>query len=232
VNRTILRSPAAILVGWLVVVGGCLVTMTAIALLNPEAFKPAMHHSVGWWLVHLSVGLTYSVVGGFVTGVVAQRREIAHAIRLVLFGLLAAKCMPSGRTTTMSVPTWYWIAGYVLTFSFTIVGGWLRMRQRILLDRGSTAMIRATERVQFVIGLFGASATFVLALFVAGALGIAGLTPILDRLFGAQHPGTGILPCFLAFLLSAFAARYVFQQVVGMRASFRSDGVGNDGVER
>jgi hypothetical protein len=58
-----------------------------------------------------------------------------------------------------------------------------------------------------------------------------GLTPILDRLFGERHPGTGILPCFLAFLLSCFVARYVFRKIVGVPASPLGDGMVNDGKE-
>jgi hypothetical protein len=39
VNRKILRSIAAILLGWLVTVGGYVVTMVVIAFFNPEAFR-------------------------------------------------------------------------------------------------------------------------------------------------------------------------------------------------
>lgn len=120
VGRIVLRSIAAILLGWLVAFGGVVVTIVVIGLFDPETFKPAEHHSIGYWLISLFVGLIYSVVGGFVTGVIARRREVAHAIGLVVFGLLISQCWPSGDTSTTFVPNWYWIGGYVLAWIPTL----------------------------------------------------------------------------------------------------------------
>jgi hypothetical protein len=231
VCRIVLRSVAAVLAGWLVTLGGYIVTIVVIALLYPGAFQPAAHHSAGYWLVSLFVDLIWSVVGGFAAGVIARRREVAHAIGLVLFGLLASKCILSSYADTVSVPNWYWIAGYAQGTLFTILGGWLRMKHRILLDRGSEAAIKATHNARLAIALLAAPFAFVLALYVTAVLGTVGLTPILDRLFGERHPGTGILPCFLAFLLSCFAARYVFRKIVGVPASPLGEGMVNDGEE-
>jgi hypothetical protein len=231
VCRAVFRSIAAVLVGWLIIPGGYVVTMVVIALFNREAFKPAMHYPVAWWSVSISMGLIYSVVGGFVTGAIAGRREITHAIGLVLLGMLVSLRWPGGHTNTISAPPWYSIAEYLLMPSCMVLGGWLRMKQRTLLERGSAMMIRVTERVQFLIAVLAAFATFVLVLCGTGSLGIVGLTPILDRAFGEQHPGNGILPCFLAFLLSGFLSRCVFKRIVAARVSPPSDGVVDDRME-
>ncbi len=232
-NRTILRSIAAILVGWLVVVGGCVVTLTAIALFNPEAFKPAVHHSVGYWLVTLSVGAIYSVVGGFITGIIARRREIAHAIGLVVFGLLISKCLPRGHADTMSVPNWYWIAGYVLGALSTIWGGWLRMKQRILLDRGSEAVIKATDNLRFGMAAIISFVAFLLVLSLGTAAGGAGLWWVEHLLSGEDtHTPPSLLPIFIvSLILASILARRVFKRIIGVRASPLSDGVADDRVE-
>lgn len=224
-----MRSVAAILLGWLVTLGGYVVTMVVIALFNPEAFKPAVHYSTGYWLVTLSVGLFYSVVGGFVTGVIARRREIAHAIGLVVFGLLISKCLPSGHTNTMSVPNWYWIAGYVLGAPSTVLGGWLRAKQHLLVSRIPGRVVRTIDDLRlstaltvdffrFPIAVVVSVGTFVISFYVGILSAGAGLLAIQRFLGGEPRGDVGIIPVSLVFLASFLLAfllsRYFYRKIM------------------
>lgn len=228
-NRTVLRSLAAILLGWLVTLGGYVVTMVVIALFNPEAFKPAVHYSTGYWLVTLSVGLFSSAVGGFVTGIIARRREIAHAIGLVLFGVLASMCLPSSHTNTMSVPNWYWIAGYVLMPSSTILGGWLRAKQHILVTRMPGRMVRTVDDLRLSVALtvdffrFPIAAvvsvvTFVIS-FYAGILS-GGAALLAMRKFSGEEPGDDVAAVLISLifgaslLLAFLLSRYFYRKIM------------------
>jgi len=238
VNRTVLRSIAAILSGWLVTVGGYVVTMVVIALLDPEAFKPALHYSTGYWLVTLSVGLICSVVGGFVTGVIARRREIAHAIGLVLFGLLASKCWPSSHTNTMSVPNWYWVAGYVLMPLSTILGGWLRAKQHLLVRRIPGRVVRTIDDLRlstvltvdffrFPIAVVVSVGAFVISFYVGILSAGAGLLAI-QRLLGGEPRGdVGVILVSLVFLAS-FLLAFVLSRCVYRRIMLRETSLMDD----
>ena len=234
-NRTILRSVAAILVGWLVVLGGFIVTMVVIALFNPETFKSAVHHSIGYWLVNLFVGLIYSVVGGFVTGVVARRREVAHAIGLVVFELIISKCWPSSHTSTMSVPTWYWIAAYVLGVPATVLGGWLRAKQGVVLAKIPPSVTRTMDEARLSIAItvdhsrpliatLAAFATFVAVLFGGMILGALGVITVLDRLFGENYHPPVMVPVFLvSIILASISSRRVFRRIMPRDTSLMND---------
>jgi hypothetical protein len=209
-NRNLLRSVAAILSGWLVTVVGYIVTMVIIALFNPETFKTSAHYSLGYWLVTLFVGLIYSIVGGFITGIVARRREVAHAIGLVVFGLLISECWPRGDQNTTSVPDWYSIVAYVLGPLFTVLGGWLRAKQDILVSRVPGCIVTTVDDLRLSAALtvdafrFPIAVVVSVALFVIGLYGglLAGGAALLAmRRFCGEEPEGDVAAALISLLL-------------------------------
>ena len=180
-SRGILRSTVGIASGWIVAAGGYILTVTVFALFNPETFTPGVRLPAGWLLVTLAVSAIWSVVAGFVTGVIARRREIEHAIGLALFTLIVSVYFVSRNRNLGQVPTWYITAGEVLTSLAILVGGWLRRNQRILLGKVPEGIVRTgddarlsiaivVDRQRFLIAAVVTSITF-LASFWALVLG-------------------------------------------------------------
>jgi len=181
VSRGILRGTVAIASGWIVATGGYILTTIVFALFNQETFTPGVPLPAGWLLVTLAVSAIWSVVAGFVTGVIARRREIEHAVGLVLFTLIVSVYFVSRNRNLGQVPTWYMIAGEVLTSLALLVGGGLRRNQRILLGKVPEGVVGTVDdaRLSIAIGvdcrrfLIAAVVTFVtfLASFWALVLG-------------------------------------------------------------
>ena len=180
-NRGILRSTVAIASGWIVVTGGYILTVIVFALFNQEGFTPGVPLSTGWLLFTLAASAIWSIVAGFVTGVIARRREIEHAIGLVLFTLIVSVYFVSRNRNLGQVPTWYMIAGEVVTALAILVGGGLRRDQRILLgempegvagtvDDARLSIAIIVDRWRFLIAAVVTSITF-LASFWALVLG-------------------------------------------------------------
>ena len=226
-NKRVLRSVLAIPLGWIVSLVGCIVTMIVISIFNREALKPGVQPSVELLLVTLLVSFVFNIVGGYVTGVIAQRSEIRHAIVLVLFMLLLSVTI--WRTT--QTPHWYTAVARVSVIPAILLGGWLRMKQRILLDRGSEAVIKATDNVRFVMVAIISFVTFLLVLFLGTELGGAGLWWTVRLLSGEDpYPPPTLLPVFVvSLILASVLARRLFRRIIGGRASLMSDGAAKDG---
>lgn len=131
----ILRSAAAVASGWVVAVGGYILTVVVFSLFNPDTFTPGVPLPTGWLLVTLAGSATWSIAAGFVAGVIACRGEIAHAVGLGLFLLTISVCFVSWNRNLAQVPTWYVVAGEALTTLAILTGGWLRRRQRVSVAR-------------------------------------------------------------------------------------------------
>jgi len=153
VSRGILESTIAIASGWIVVAGGYILTVTVFALFNQEGFTPGVPLSTGWLLVTLVISAVWSVVAGFVTGVIARRREIEHAIGLVLFMLTVSVYFVSTNRNLGQVPTWYMIAGEVLTSLAILVGARLRRDQRTLLGQMPGGVVGAVDDIRLSIAI-------------------------------------------------------------------------------
>ncbi len=151
VSRGILRSTVAVVSGWIVVFGGYILTIIVLALFNEETFTPGVRLPVGWLLVTLAVSALWSVVAGFVTGVVARRREIEHVIGLVLLTLIVSVYFVSTNRNLGQVPTWYITAGEALMSLALLAGGWLRKNQRILLGKASEGIVATADKPRLVI---------------------------------------------------------------------------------
>jgi hypothetical protein len=235
IRRRVLRSIAAILSGWLVAVGGYLATMLVIALFNRETFRPGTELSVGWWLLTLFVGLVWSVTAGFVTGVIAQRREVVHAVGLVLFALFVRACWPKGRGSTMSVPDWYWITAYLLGGPSPVLGGWLRARQDALVNRipasvtgpfrdAHRSITRSIAHFRFPIAIVLSILTFLVGMR-AGVFALGAGLIVMQRYFGGVPcPDIFALPVVLIvmFLLPFLLSCFVYRKIVAKGASMMS----------
>jgi hypothetical protein len=181
VNKKMLRSTVAIALGSIITAGGYILTIIAFALFNQETFTPGVPLPSGWLLVTLVVSAIWSTVAAFVTGVIARRREIEHAIGLALLSLMISAYFVSRNRNLGQVPTWYVVSGEVLTCFSLLVGGWLRKSQRILLGKVFEGVVGRVDdaRLSIAIGvdrwrfLIAAVVTFItfLAFFWALVLG-------------------------------------------------------------
>lgn len=223
-NRRVLRSVAAVPLGWVAGAGAYLVVMIVIALFNRETFQPGVQFSTAWLLVTLFVASVCWTAGGFVTGVIAQRREIAHAVGLVFFALLVSVCLPSGHENATPMPNWYLIGGYVLVVPSPLLGGWLRMKQRILLSKGSERMISAMDHSRFAVALLVSFIAFVLVMFWGTVLGAMGLLTILQSFLGKDYHTPVMLPVFIVcFILASILSRRVFRRIMPRDTSLMND---------
>jgi hypothetical protein len=233
VNRPIVRSIVAVAAGWGAATGTCAVGLVLIGILHRGLLGPDALFSTSWLLVILAVGGVCSILGGFVTGAVAQRREIAHALGLALFTLLLSVGLANARKGVIFATNWSVTAGYISTALATLLGGWLRMRQRILLDRGSETMVRATDRLRFPTAVVAAVVTFTSILY-GGMLAGAGLMLVLGKLFSRSHVATDLFPMCMSVVfsiaLAGYSARYVFMKIVGKRASAMHDRAATEGT--
>lgn len=150
-SREILRSTVAVASGWIVAVGGYILTILVFALFNPETFTPGVPLPTGWLLVTLAISAIWSVAAGFVTGVIARQKEIAHVIALALVALIVSGGFVSRNRNLGQVPIWYVIAGEVLTSLAILAGGWLRRSQRLLLGTVPEGAVPAAGDMRFTI---------------------------------------------------------------------------------
>jgi hypothetical protein len=214
-NKKLLRSLSAIPLGWIVSFVGCMITMIVIAIFYPQTFKPGVQLPVGWLLIILSISSIYGIIGGFVTALIAQRSEIKHAIGLVLVTLLISLCLICTDKNAAQVPDWYRIAGPILVVLSILLGGWLRMKQRILLDKTSESMVRRGKNFRLLIGICVSFITFVIVVFLGTALGGIVLLKILQRFLGEDYHGIVFLPMFIvSVFLSFLLSRYIFRRVI------------------
>jgi len=214
-NKKLIRSIISIPSGWFVAFFGFIITMIAIAIFNVETFQPDVQLSVGWLLIILLISSIYGIIGGFVTAFIAQRNEIIHTIGLAIFSLLISLYFTcTSKSTVSSVPIWYQILGLILLVTSFILGGWLRMKQRILLFKRSESMIRTTKNLRFLIAICTSLIIFIIVVFFGTALGGIGLIKLHQILFDEDHLVIGLFPVlivsvFLAFILS----RYIFRRI-------------------
>jgi uncharacterized membrane protein YsdA (DUF1294 family) len=214
-NKKFLRSLSAIPLGWIVSFVGCMITMIVIAIFYPETFKPGVQLPVGWLLIILSISSIYGIIGGFVTAVIAQRSEIKHAIGLILVTLLISICLMCTDKNAAQVPNWYRIAGLILVVLSILLGGWLRMKQRVLLDKTSEGMIRTVKKLRLLIGICVSFITFVIVVFLGTTLGGIGFLKILQKFFGEDYHGIVFLPMFIvSVFLSFLLSRYIFRRII------------------
>lgn len=236
-GRTMLRSLIAVLCGWAAMFGGSVVTMTVIAFFHAEDFAPGAPFSAGWWLVNLLVLFLWAVVGGFVTGVVARRYEIRHAIGLIAIavaGYVLLAALNRNKSTAPQVPSGYIIAGYILLVPSILLGGWLRMRQAVVLQKMPAGVnraardlwlliVRAVGYFRFPIAIVASAVAFLGGLYLG--LLLWGLAFLEGRELPDGSRGDVVLALCLitSFSVAAVLARYVFRKIMPADTSLMKD---------
>jgi hypothetical protein len=123
------RSTLAVLAGivtWMVLAFGTDVLMTQIF---PDQFtygEPV--ESVPMLLGLATYSLGYAVVAGYVTGWLARRKEVQHALALGVIQLILASTATYFQVNV--APVWYHVLVLTLTIPMHTLGGWLRARRR------------------------------------------------------------------------------------------------------
>ena len=226
-----LRSIIAILLGLVVMVGGYVVTTIVFPIFNYEDFKPGVQLPTERLLVSLAVSAIWSVIGGFAVGVIARRKEIEHAIGLVVFTSLLSLYFVVRNRNSAQVPDWYLIAGQVLMVLSVLLGGWLRMKRGTLLNKMPKSVVRTVDEARLSIGItvdqsrplmaaIVACVTFITLLFLGVVFGTAGIAAILRMLFDEDYSPTVPLPVFIASLVfSSVLSRRVYRRIMAQDAS-------------
>jgi hypothetical protein len=127
--RRVLRSAAAILMGFLAVVVLSLGTDQLLHIL--EVYPPwgQPMYDPGLNLLALSYRIVYTVVGGYITARLAPHSPMRHALALGIVGLVAGT---AGAIATIPMhlgPSWYPIALVLTALPCAWLGGALRRTQ-------------------------------------------------------------------------------------------------------
>jgi uncharacterized membrane protein len=234
-QRTVLRSMAAILAGWIASFVGAAVTLSVIATLHPEPFTSTEPYGVGWLLVLLLVSGVHDAVGGFVTAAIARRDEVKHGIGLVVFTIAIALCFLSLHKDATKTPTWYPTVFLTLIVPSTLFGVWLRMRQPILIGKVPPSVLRAlsdlrlsiavsVDHFRFPIAAVVSVVTFLAGVYV-GMLLSGGWLLVSRRFFGQGRGDDVAIPAclLLSILLSVLLARYIYRKIMTPDASLLRD---------
>lgn len=121
------RSILAVLAGnisWAVLFLG---SNTILASLFPAQFKVEKISSVPFLLLLLILSILFSIIAGYITARIAQRKEIAHTI--VLGVLQLAMGIAAQLANYEVLPLWYHIAFLLMLIPGNVFGGWLIAKQ-------------------------------------------------------------------------------------------------------
>jgi hypothetical protein len=125
-----LRSIGAVIAGYFTLAVLTAGTIFLLGTVFPASYTPT---NTGWVLFNLLYGALYAVLGGYVTGLIAQRAEVRHGLALgivmVVLSIVTFVLTQTGPTPT-GQPLWYSIALVVLALPTPVLGGYLRNRQR------------------------------------------------------------------------------------------------------
>ena len=219
-NKKFLRSVIAISSGWIVSFAFYIITMIVIALFNQETFKPGVQLSVEWLLITLIISSIYQIIGGFVTAAIAQRSEIKHTIGLILVTLSTSLYFIFTAENTTPLPNWYIIAGLVSDILSILFGGWLRIKQKILLEKRSQGMIRTMRGLRFFAAICLSFITFVTISILGTVFGGIGFLIILQKFFGEDYQGIVFLPMFIISIFLSFKlSLYIYMKISGENIS-------------
>ncbi|MGI9107410.1 MAG: hypothetical protein ACR2G4_14315 [Pyrinomonadaceae bacterium] len=90
-------------------------------------------------LLMLSYSLSFSVLGGYVTALIAGRKEVRHALILGVLQLVM------GLAATIrffdTAPVWYHVLFLTLLIPTNVLGGRLRVAQKRKVSHGSLAAV-------------------------------------------------------------------------------------------
>jgi hypothetical protein len=124
-EAVMMRSILAVLGGWGIV--GVLVVLTDLVLgfFFPEEYRPGRLPPDYLLAVSLGTAIAYSVLGGWLTAVIALRKRWRHILGLVLWGELMG--LMSTVFTWGQIQHWYSIALLLAWFPAVALGGYFRI---------------------------------------------------------------------------------------------------------
>lgn len=130
--KSILRSLASLIAGYIVSALLIGVTVAVLGALFPASYQP---ENTAWVIFNVAYGCLYAVAGGYVTAWLAPSRPILHGF--VLGGLLALLALLTALAVAASPPApeyasppgWYYPALAVTVLPSILLGAWLRVRQ-------------------------------------------------------------------------------------------------------
>ena len=123
------RSILAVIAGYLVMAGGVGALSGVMLTVFPGIYpEPGKAPSLAFMIVTLGYSAFGAVVGGYVTGVIAKRAEVNHA--LALGAIVVAQGIVAMIMFRGLQPVWYHqIALIVIVAPSVWLGGWLRGRR-------------------------------------------------------------------------------------------------------
>lgn len=130
---SILKSIAALVVGYLVSALLTGVTISLLGALFPESYRP---ENVGWVIFNVIYGCAYAVVGGYLTARLAPSNPFNHALILgilmalfaALTGYMVSVTPPSPEYA--SQPGWYYPVLAITVLPSILLGAWLFTRKK------------------------------------------------------------------------------------------------------
>ena len=129
-----LRSVLAVLGGFAVTMVASLGTDVVLMVLLPRSITEAQPPPTGLLLGILGYCCAYVVLGGYVTGLVARRAEVRHALVLggIALAIGIAMTLPAllGQSSGPQMPGWFTAVTLAYVVPATALGGYLRTLQR------------------------------------------------------------------------------------------------------
>jgi hypothetical protein len=132
-------SIKAIAIGLALDIGGTFaatmlfVMMYSVALLaqgvGEAALQERMTSDPTYWVASMILGLVFVAAGGYVTGRIAQAREVTHAA-LMAFATMVIGLVFLFGTETITIPEWYLPLSFGLTMPAALAGGYVAARRR------------------------------------------------------------------------------------------------------
>jgi hypothetical protein len=116
----ILRSIVAVVVGYVVF------AVSAFAVFRLSGRAAHASAPIPFMLLTIASGVAFAALGGYVTGWLAGRRPLAHAVAMAT--LLAAGAVASLVSTLGHGAIWSQVAALTLMAPSAVLGGWLRAR--------------------------------------------------------------------------------------------------------
>jgi vacuolar-type H+-ATPase subunit I/STV1 len=126
-----LRSIGAILAAYVTTVILTLITIPLVGAIFPASLNP---QNTGWVLANVGYGALFALIAGYVCAYIAQKAEMRHVlilagIMLVLSIMTFIASLPYLEETGQ--PAWYYPLLMLTGTPATILGGYLRLRQKM-----------------------------------------------------------------------------------------------------
>ena len=129
-----LRSVLAVVIGFVVTTVASVGTDGVLMLLLPRSITEAQPPPAGLLVGIVVYCFVYAVLGAYVTAFIARCAEVRHALVLggIALAIGIAFTLPVflGTSSDPQMPAWYLVLALAQVIPATVLGGFLRARQR------------------------------------------------------------------------------------------------------